>query len=115
MYQLCDHNDLFHWLEATKSCAINMFSYSFSNLDSQLVKAFIGCGFLSSLGPNGNIYSIGNNGCNPIPTKRGYDQFQLCRRFDMKIRLWTSAPSQTCPLHVFMPLQHFNDVFKVQC
>jgi hypothetical protein len=23
--------------------------------------------------------------------------------------------SQTCPLHVFMHLQHFNDAFKVQC
>ncbi len=25
------------------------------------------------------------------------------------------ATSQVCPLHVFMPLHHFNNVLKVQC
>jgi len=25
------------------------------------------------------------------PTERGYDQFQLCKQFNMKIRLWTSV------------------------
>ncbi len=34
-----------------------MFSCSFSNLDSQLVKILIGCGSLLSLGFDGNKYS----------------------------------------------------------
>jgi hypothetical protein len=28
---------------------------------------------------------------------------------------WRVASSQTCPVHVFMHLQHFKNVFKVQC
>jgi hypothetical protein len=31
--------------------------------------------------------------------------------FEKQFRL----TSQTCPLNVFMHLQHSNDVFKVQC
>jgi hypothetical protein len=44
-----------------------------------------------SLSLDGNRYFKGNNGCNHILAERGYDRFQLCRRFDMKIRLWIDA------------------------
>ncbi len=65
MYQFCDHNDLFHWLEAIRSYAINLFSYSFSNSNNQLVKTLTSCGFLFSPSLNGNKYFVGSNGCNP--------------------------------------------------
>jgi hypothetical protein len=26
-----------------------------------------------------------------IPVERGYDQFQFCKQFDMKIKLWIGA------------------------
>jgi hypothetical protein len=51
---------------------MNLFSCSFSSLDSRLVKTFTNCGYLSSLALNGNKYFVGNNGCNPIyQLKRG--------------------------------------------
>jgi hypothetical protein len=56
---------MFHWLEATKSCAINMLSYSFSNSNSWLVRTIISCGFMFSLGLDGNKYFISCKGCNP--------------------------------------------------
>jgi hypothetical protein len=31
------------------------------------------------------------------------------------IDVYPLLASQTCPLHVIMHLQHYNDVFKVQC
>ncbi len=65
MNQFCDHNDLFHYLEATKSYVIKMFSCSFFNSDSRLVMTLTCCGKLLSPGLDGNIYSVGNNGCNP--------------------------------------------------
>jgi len=54
---------MFHWLEATKSPVINLFSYSFFNSDNQLIQILIGCGFLFSLGLNDNKYFVGSNGC----------------------------------------------------
>jgi hypothetical protein len=65
MNRFYDHNDLFHWLKTTKSYAINMFSCSFSNSDSRLVKIVTCCGSFLSRGLNGNKYFVGNNGCNP--------------------------------------------------
>jgi hypothetical protein len=56
MNMLCDHNDLLHWLETTKTYVINLFSCSFSNLDSRLVRTLTGCGFLFS--PNQMVTSI---------------------------------------------------------
>jgi hypothetical protein len=64
MNRYYDHNDLFHWLKVTKSYAINMFSCSFFNSNSQLVKTLIGCGSLLSPGLDGNKYFVDNNGCN---------------------------------------------------
>jgi hypothetical protein len=68
MYQLCDHDDLFHGLKATKSYAINLFFYSFSNSHSRLVKTLTSFGSLLSLGLDGNKYFVGYNGCNPYTT-----------------------------------------------
>ncbi len=65
MNQFCDHNDLFHWLEVTRSCAINLLSCSFSNSNNQLVRTLRGCGFMFSPSLDGNKYSIGSNGCSP--------------------------------------------------
>ncbi len=65
MNRFYDHNDLFHWLEATKSCAINLISCNFSNSNSWLVSIITCCGFMFSLGLDGNKYYVGNNGCNP--------------------------------------------------
>ncbi len=76
MNQLCDHNDLFHWLEATRSYTINLFSCYFFNLDSWLIKTLTNCGSLFSLGLDGNMYFVGNNGCViHTPIEMGYDQF----------------------------------------
>jgi hypothetical protein len=65
MNKFYDHNDLFHWLAATRSCIINMLSCSFSNLDSRLVKTLTSYGSLFSLSLDGNNYFIGSNGCDP--------------------------------------------------
>jgi hypothetical protein len=65
MNQFCGHNELFHWLEAIKSCAINIFSYNYSNLYNMLVRILAGPRSLFSLGLDGNKFSVGNNGCNP--------------------------------------------------
>jgi hypothetical protein len=65
MYQIWDHNDQFHWLEATKSCVTNRFSYSFSNSDNQLIKTLTSVGSKKFPGLDGIRYFIGNNMCNP--------------------------------------------------
>jgi hypothetical protein len=44
------------------------------------------CGFLISPGLDCNMYFVGNTGCNPYISWNG---FQLCKRFDMRIKLWT--------------------------
>jgi len=55
---------MFHWLEITRYCTINLFFYSFSNSDNWLIKTLTCCGSLFSLGLDGNMYFVGNNGCN---------------------------------------------------
>ncbi len=65
MNWFCDHSDMFHWLEATKSYVINLFSYSFSNSNNRLIRTLIGCGSLFSPGLDCNKYFMGSNGCNP--------------------------------------------------
>ncbi len=42
-----------------------MFSYSFFNSDSQLVRTLVGCGYMLSLHLDGNMYSVGSSGCKP--------------------------------------------------
>jgi hypothetical protein len=70
---------------STRSCAINMLSFSLSNLDDRLVKTPIGYGSLFSSSVDGNKYVIHTQ------AEMGYDQFQLCRWFNMKIKLWIGA------------------------
>ncbi len=56
---------------ATKSCAINMFSCSLFNSNSQSVQTSTCCGSLLSPSLNGNKYFIGNNRCNPYTNWKG--------------------------------------------
>jgi hypothetical protein len=48
-----------------------MFSCSYSNSNSQLGRALIGCGYMFSIGLDGNMYYVGNNGCNPYTSWNG--------------------------------------------
>jgi hypothetical protein len=69
MNQLCD--DMFHLLEVIRSCAINMFSYNFSNSYNRLFRTLTSCASLFSLGLDGNMYYVGSNGCNPYTSWNG--------------------------------------------
>jgi len=57
-----DNNDMFHWLETTRSCVISFFSCNFFNSNSWLVSIQIGV--KSTCVPSLGVNSIGNNGCN---------------------------------------------------
>jgi hypothetical protein len=59
---ILDRNDVFHYLEAIKSCAINLFFFNFSNSKNQLIGTLIGCGSMFSPSLDGNNYYVGNNG-----------------------------------------------------